>query len=88
MSDIPQARDWLELALQADNPERCHRLIRRALEEMYRRRPKFKVRPEIPSLTTKQKRAAKVLRSRGWSMQRIATRFHTNLGRVSEAINA
>jgi len=41
----------------------------------------------VPPMTWAKREQARRLRSKGWSMRRIAEHLRTNSGRVSEACN-
>jgi hypothetical protein len=90
MSNIPVARAHLHDAIKhhADDAEYLCTTIRLALSEMVRERPKFVAEVELPPLTDAQRVTANQLRyGKHWSLNRIATFLHTNIGRVSTAVN-
>ena len=87
-SDIPLARANLERALEIPRvPELARKYIRSALALMTRRSADFRVEHDVPPMTWAKREQARRLRSKGWSMRRIAEHLRTNSGRVSEACN-
>jgi hypothetical protein len=90
MSNIPIARAHLRAAIQyhADDAAYLCKSIELALAYMTRERPKFVAEVELPPLTDAQRVIANQLRyGKHWSLNRIATFLHTNIGRVSTAVN-
>ena len=87
MSDIPKARRILMLV--ADEPDAfvLRKAVREALKLMHRKRPKFIHKPQYAKLDAAGEAAARRLRAKGISLNDIALRLHTNMGRVSTAIN-
>lgn len=72
MSNIPKARE----------------LLLEALTLLDREKPKFRAAKKYPRLTEPQKREARFLREDyGLSLNEIAQKLNTNIGRVSEAVN-
>jgi uncharacterized Fe-S cluster-containing protein len=71
MSNIPEARRYLKLALKL----------------LDRRKPKFKAARELSRMTPLQKRLARKMRAKGYSIYKIAKILKTNHGRVSEVVS-
>lgn len=85
MSNIPEARRLLREALDCDTP---HEHIREALALLDRKKPAFKARAKVEPLSETKRIEARRMREGGMALNDIARRLNTNIGRVSEAINA
>jgi hypothetical protein len=86
VSNIPEARSLLKGAQEGSWSYRW--AVEKALPLLDRKKPTFVARKSIPKLSEGDKAFCIDLRAKGLSMNAIARRMHTNLGRVSEAINA
>lgn len=87
MSDVPRAKAIIEQVLKTDLSVFARNSLMTARALLDREQPEFKAPPTIRALTEDEKREARRLRDEGWAINAIARRLHTNIGRVSEAIN-
>lgn len=87
MSDIARAREILRKGLDGD--ERFLRYaVRHALALMTRESPEFIADDKLPPLTREQvKEAIRLRQEERRSINDIARKLKTNIGRVSEAVN-
>jgi hypothetical protein len=84
-SDIPRAREILELGLKKKLAYRT--AIRNALHLMIRKSADFRAPKETKPLTKKQRQEARVLRRKGLSLFKIGNRYGVQAARISEAVN-
>jgi hypothetical protein len=89
MSNIPLARTLLtEILSTYKLRPKARRLLLKALREMTRRKPDFRHSREYKRLNPLERRQARTLRRKGYSLAKIARRIGIgNTGRISEAVN-
>lgn len=87
MSNIPKARAVLTLIIDEQPQSRfAYRLaIIQALKLMHRKRAKFRGRNNHKPLDAPRRHRARLLRREGYSLDEIAKRLGTSIGRVSYA---
>lgn len=91
MSNIPEAKRILSEAIEGDSAYdsgSMYSAIVHALVLMDRKKPSFVAKARVPKLSWRQKQKVRQLRETGMSLHDIAVRMGTNIGRVSEAVNA
>jgi DNA-directed RNA polymerase specialized sigma24 family protein len=84
LSNIPEARRLLNEASSLHDWD----MVQDAIKLLDRKKPDFVAKRKLKPLTDDQRMTAKAYRRRGYTVHEIAQALGTNIGRVSEAINA
>lgn len=85
MSDIPRAREILQQALVNYGGHSPYDAIIAALALLDRKKPKYVAPRQVRKLSLYNADYARHLRKTGMSLNEIAVKLKSNIGRVSEA---
>jgi hypothetical protein len=85
MSDIPEARRLLQFALIGHDDDTDWQIVTQALALLDRKKPEFVAPRKVRKLSPYNREYARMLRSAGMSLNEIALKLKSNIGRVSEA---